>query len=106
LVWNGYWLSRGRLAPSILLEVFHVPVPTTGFTRSWISLYQGRWRDFFLWNPFSIPLVILLFLSVTSLGRSYLRGRKLLLERPLAWGWLTVLLAAWVTKLVMGPDWW
>jgi hypothetical protein len=106
LVWNVYWLSRGRLPPSILLELTGVPVPTTGFTRSWISLFRGNWGDFFLWNPFSIPLVVLLVLSAASLGRSYLRGRPLLLEKPLAWGWLIVLAAAWVTKLAMGSAWW
>jgi len=104
--WNAWWLIQGRLAPSILLETVHLPAPTTGLTRSLVSLSRGEIGVSFLWNPFAVPIMGLLFASAGSLGVKFIRGKPLLLEGWLARGWLIVLAAAWVVKLATGPAWW
>lgn len=106
LLWNGYWIFRGRIPPSILLGVFHIPAPTTGMTRSCLSLLEGDLRDFFLWNPFTLPILALFLVSLGVLAWRFLGTRKACLPPYFLKLWIGLLLAAWVAKLAMGPAWW
>lgn len=40
------------------LFLFKIPCPTCGMTRSLISLLQLDFRNYFHWNPFTIPVII------------------------------------------------
>ena len=104
--WWVLWLGRGKLPPSPFLALTGLPAPTTGFTRSLLSLLRGDWHACLRWNPFSIPICVLLALSLACLGWRLLRRRPLRLGRHFLYLWAGLLLAAWAAKLLGGPAWW
>ncbi|HUT61732.1 MAG TPA: DUF2752 domain-containing protein [Phycisphaerae bacterium] len=104
--WWGYWLSHGRLAPSPMLVVTGLPCPTTGLTRSLLSLMNGQWLASLCWHPLAVPIVALLAASLLWLARQLALRRRLVLPRAFGWLWAAVLLAGWAAKLLIGPAWW
>jgi hypothetical protein len=106
LAWNIAWLASGRIPPSALRALFGLPCPTTGCTRSFLSLIHGNLQASLLWNPFTIPILILLATSLGILFAAALRKKDLLLPRWVGTAWLTVLLAAWFAKFVLGRAYW
>ncbi len=106
LAWNIRWLAVGMIPPSILLGVFGIPAPTTGMTRSTMAFLEGNWSTAFLWNPFTLPFYAVLIWTALEIARKSVRKRRLVLSKPLIFAWGGMLLAAWITKLAMGPQWW
>ena len=104
--WNCYWWAKGALAPSILLGVFGLPAPTTGMTRSTLSFASGDWAHAFLWNPFTPCFYGLLLWTAVEVAVKFRRKARLLLSAPLVLAWVSVLLAAWGVKFLLGPQWW
>ncbi|GAB4241208.1 MAG: hypothetical protein OHK005_04020 [Candidatus Methylacidiphilales bacterium] len=106
LAWNIYWVAHGRLPPSLWQSLSGLPAPTTGMTRSWIALGEGRWMESLAWNPFTIPLTAA---WLGSIGWAIVRlARRQPLSAP-RWflpGWLGLLLLAWAAKGFLGPAWW
>jgi hypothetical protein len=96
LLWNAYWL----------LGVFHIPAPTTGMSRSCLALLGGNLREFFLWNPFTVPILALFVCSICVLTWRLVSARRACLPPWFLKAWIGVLLAAWVTKLALGSAWW
>ncbi len=103
LGWNLFWLAQGSLAPSIFLGITGLPCPTTGMTRSLLSLLAGDWLSSAAYNLFAVPICLLFALSLGWVARQALRRRPLLLPAPVGWAWLAVLAAAWVFKLAGPP---
>ena len=104
--WNVRWLAQGQLPPSILLGLVGLPAPTTGMTRSTLAFLEGSWSTAFLWNPFTLPFGALLIFTACEIAWKRTTRRRLVLSHTLALAWPVLLLAAWITKLTMGPRWW
>jgi Protein of unknown function (DUF2752) len=100
---NLLHLLQGHLAPSLLTTWTGLPCPTTGGTRSLLAYADGQWLEGFYWNPFSLPLLALALLSL---------GYLLRLRTPhhlppwLGSSWLVTLTLAWLTKFILGSQWW
>ena len=106
LAWNFAWLTAGRIPPGVLRALLGLPCPTTGCTRSLESLFHGNLQASLLWNPFTIPILILLAVSMEILFLAALRKKELVLPKWMGAAWLTVLLAAWVAKFLLGRAYW
>jgi hypothetical protein len=106
VVWNAFWLASGKIPPSALRAILGVPCPTTGCTRAVVSLLHGDLRASLLWNPFTIPILILLGMSLQMLLWAALHKKKLLLPRWMGIAWLSVLLMAWAAKFIFGRAYW
>jgi hypothetical protein len=106
VAWNACWLAQGRVPPSLLLGLTGLPAPTTGMTRSTLAFLEGDWSAAFLWNPFTLPFCALLLFTVGEIAWKYVEKRRLVMSKPLAVAWPTLLLVAWITKLTMGSQWW
>jgi hypothetical protein len=106
LWWNLHWLAQGALPPSIALQCLGVPAPTTGCTRSLRALLAGDVSLSLFWNPFLLPLLLLLGASGARLAWCAYEGLPLRLQRPLPQLWLGTLLAAFVFKVWQGPAAW
>lgn len=97
LGWNAWWLSAGRIPPSMLTGATGIPSPTTGGTRSFLALLDGDLATSLYYNPMTIPILGLLAVTV---GQVIFRGRG---ENWLVPAWLIVLSVAWIAKL-MSPS--
>lgn len=106
-LWHNFvfWL-QGRLAPSLFSSLTGLPCPSTGCTRSLQALATGDWTQSFLWNPFTLPFLGLAALSAVSVGRHWIREKRLELAHPLPLLWLLLLSGAWVTKFAIGSQYW
>ncbi|HEX4143155.1 MAG TPA: DUF2752 domain-containing protein [Pirellulales bacterium] len=103
---NAFWLVEGRIPPSLFWAVTGLPCPTTGGTRSLICLAHGDWAASLRWNPLTLPIIVLLVITLCSLGQRLWTRRPALLPRPflLAWGWLLAI--AWACKLWGDSRYW
>jgi hypothetical protein len=106
LVWNILWLSAGKIPPSILRAIIGIPCPTTGCTRSLVSLFRGDLLSSLLWNPFTVPFLILSALSLRTLSLAALRKKELALPKWMGAAWCGVLLMAWLSKFLLGRAYW
>lgn len=106
LIWNIRYLASGRVPPSMLLGILGLPCPTTGCMRSLESLLHGSVSSSLAWNPFTVPIVVLLILSGLTLGRSVVKTGKPVLSNWIGTAWWTVLLAAWIAKFLLGRNYW
>lgn len=106
LAWNAWWLARASIPPSMLRAVCGLPAPTTGMTRSWLALVHGDFSRALLWNPLSVPIALLYLWSVAVLVRNIVGREQVMLDPRLARAWIVLLAMAWVTKFVLGPEWW
>ena len=106
--WNTWWLlGRKCIPPSMLLELFGIPAPTTGMTRSWVCLIDGRPLQALLWNPLTLPVTLLYGASLAWLIWSVAFKRRVANLPPLmVKTWFVLLLVAWCIKLLQGPAWW
>jgi len=104
--WNVAWLASGKIPPSVLRELFGIPCPTTGCTRSLASLLHGNVIASLLWNPFTVPILILMGSSIQILLLAALRKKELLLPKWMGTAWCCVLLMAWISKFILGRAYW
>jgi len=65
---------------------------------------HGDFYGSFLWNPFSIPILILLALSGQKLIIATLCKKELLLPNWLVTAWGGVLIRAWLAKFLLGRN--
>src|SRR5437899_2379163 len=87
LVWNVYWLTRGRIPPSLFLALTGLPAPTTGGTRSILRLLEGDWRESLRCHPLAVPIALLFLLSLGWLLGRGLTRRRLVLPEWFLWTW-------------------
>ena len=106
VVWNIRWLAAGKIPPSALRFFLGIPCPTTGATRSLLSLLRGDFHASLRWNPFTVPILILLALSGYKLIAAALRKKELLLPAWLGTAWGSILLSAWLAKFLLGRAYW
>jgi hypothetical protein len=106
LAWNGWWVAKGKLPPSILRTIVGLPCPTTGGYRSFLALCRGEFAQSFLFNPL---MLVYLFLSIYSVGvllRQLVCRKRLVLSPFLAWTWGASLVVGWVAKFALGRQYW
>jgi hypothetical protein len=106
LTWNVRWFAAGKVPPSVLRTFLGIPCPTTGGMRSFLSLLHGEFYASVLWNPFTIPILILVAFSSQKLLVAALRKKELLLPPWLGAAWWSVLIAAWLAKFLLGREYW
>ena len=106
LAWNIIWLASGKIPPSALRALLGIPCPTTGCTRSLVSLFHGNLRASVLWNPFTIPILVLLGASLQILFLAALRRKELVLPKWVGVSWWSILLMAWISKFLLGRAYW
>ena len=106
LFWNAYWIGMGEIPDSILRAFAGIPSPTTGGTRSIVALIHREWAQSLLWNPLTIVYMALMASSVWLLGHQAMGGKRLALPPILAWLWAGSLVAGWILKLTIGPEYW
>ena len=104
--WNLAWLASGRIPPSALRELFGIPCPTTGCTRSLAAILHGNLIASLRWNLFTIPILILLAISMQLLFLAAVRKKELVLPKWMGTAWLCVLVMAWISKFVLGSAYW
>lgn len=104
--WNAHWLSQWRLPPSIAKEIFGVPAPTTGMTRSVRSLMQGDWLESLLWNPMTLPFLCILMITLGLWAKAWREEGNYVMRRGLVAGWGAIFILAIVAKVVIGPEHW
>lgn len=103
---NVRWLAVGKVPPSVLRAYLDIPCPTTGGMRSFRSLLHGDFYGSVLWNPFTIPILILSALSCQKLMVAALRKKELLLPDWLGAAWCSVLITSWLAKFLLGRAYW
>jgi len=106
LAWNGWWIAKGKLPPSILKAIVGLPCPTTGGYRSFLALCRGEFAQSFLFNPLMLVYVFLFFYSVWVLLRQLALRKRLALSPLIAWMWGASLAVGWVAKFALGPRYW
>ncbi|MFN0019289.1 MAG: DUF2752 domain-containing protein [Pirellulaceae bacterium] len=104
--WNSYWLFQGTLAPSLFQSLTGLPCPTTGCTRSFLSLSRGEWQESLRFNAFLVPICLLLVASFLQISMGVVSRRRLSLSHVLVSSWGIVLLLAWILKLAGDPRYW
>jgi hypothetical protein len=106
VAWNAVWLCRGCIPPSISSYCLGIPCPTTGMTRSVLSLLNGNVEEFFLFNPFTLAYLSLLVVSIAIVLRCYMRGKDIVLPNFVARGWIIALALGWFAKFIIGNRYW
>jgi hypothetical protein len=106
LAWNVTWLASEKIPPSPLRALLGVPCPTTGGTRSLFALLRGDLHSSLRWNPFTVPMLILLAMSLAMLILVALRKKELVLPNWVATAWASVLTMAWLAKFLLGSAYW
>jgi hypothetical protein len=89
-------------------STFGIPSPTSGTTRAFIALDQGRIVDAFLYNPISAIAAVFSAIFPFYLIGSLIRGQALVptprLRRVTTWAGLGGLFVAWIAKLLWVPE--
>ena len=49
-----------------ILYLFHLPCPTCGVSRALVAFFTFKFNDYFHYQPFAIPLIICVMLTVHS----------------------------------------
>lgn len=106
LGWNGFWLAGGRVPPSIWQALTGWPAPTTGMTRAWLALVEGRWLESLCWNPLAVPVGLAWAATAWWAASCWVTGRKLQAPSWFLPSWLGLLGLAWMSKFVLGRAWW
>lgn len=95
LGWNLYFLSVGRIPPSILYHTTGVPAPTTGCSRALAALLDFRVRESLTLNPFLLVFTTLLLLTLVCLMRQHREIREWLIPPNLTTAWFLALVCGW-----------
>lgn len=106
VTWNLFWLSSGRVPPSIFKAITGLPAPTTGGTRAMRSLREGALSESLRYNPFAVPITLLFVATIAAVAVSAVRGRGLRISGQWAVAWAVLLLVAWIWKLTGDPQYW
>ncbi|MGC4006630.1 MAG: DUF2752 domain-containing protein [Pirellulales bacterium] len=106
VIWNIYWLTQRRLAPSLFSALTGLPCPTTGGTRSLRCLLAGEWAEACRYNLFTLPIIGLLAYSIAAVVYRGVMRRSTLFGDRLLYAWMGMLAIAWIAKLCGDPAYW
>ncbi len=108
----AHWSSMEALQ-SIPLEkwfdqTFKIPSPTSGSTRAFIAIAQGKFLDAFLYNTATFIIIISAWLFLLSLSLSLILKKKLLFapwfRRFMLILFFLILGVSWLVKLLWIPE--
>ena len=99
VLWNCAWLLSGEIPPSMLLAFGNIPAPTSGMTRSLLSLAKGDYIASLCYNPLALPTAMLYGLSLYKRWQQEQQATRLRLGRRLVFLWIVDLALAWVWVL-------
>lgn len=100
IAWNAWWLAQARIPPALMKAITGLPAPTSGGTRSAMQLLQGNVAASLYYNPMTVPICLLLALTLFQVLR---RG---VADAWLAPAWSLLLLIAWLLKLASPTATW
>lgn len=106
LGWNGVWIVKGEIPPSILTALAGVPCPTTGGVRSFVAFCRGEYLQSFYLNPLMVVYLLLAVYSLAILLRQAFRGHRLVINTICAWTWGLSLMIGWIAKFALGKQYW
>ena len=106
VAWNAVWLLRGCIPPSIWKYCTGLPCPPSGVCRSLLAASHGDFVSAILFNPFTLPCLLLLCFSAAVLIRQFVGRRELSLSPLLARAWCYALCFGWAAKFVLGREYW
>lgn len=101
VVWNAFWISSGQIPPSLFYSWTGVPCPTTGGTRSFLSLLDGKIYQSFMLNPMTVPIIGLLLATLIRVSFLFCVREKVELANSWLIAWVAVLGIAWTAKLLL-----
>ncbi len=105
--WWGGWIALGRrLPPSPLTWLTGMPSPTTGCTRSLRALLHGDLARSLEFHPGTVPILVLLAVTLLALGVRLSRRQPLRLPAGFLYAWLVVLALSWAAKFLLGAQYW
>ncbi|MGE0610324.1 MAG: DUF2752 domain-containing protein [Pirellulales bacterium] len=105
-LWNLFWICQWRIPPSLFLAFTSLPCPTTGCTRSVVSLLNGDVVESWRWNPLTIPIIVLFCATLGCLVCRAAARKPLLLPGKFLTAWGGLLGLAWACKLLGNPSYW
>lgn len=101
VAWNAFWLTSGKIPPSLLYALTGMPCPTTGGTRSFLLLLDGEIHQSIIYNPMTVPIIALLLATLIRLNYLLCVREKVELTNRWLIAWLVVLGLAWSSKLLL-----
>ena len=105
-LWWAFWLLHGRLPPAPILFIAGLPAPTTGLTRSVVTLFHGDWQASLRFNCLGLPIAALFAASIAILLAKLVRRQRLLLPACFLYMWAGILSIAWLAKLLGDQAYW
>lgn len=104
VAWNSLWLAAGQIPPSLFYAITGLPCPTTGCTRSLLSLLKGEIDQSLMHNPMTIPIIAMLLAMLIRVSFLVYAREKPELSNGWLIAWILVLSIAWTTKLLLVMD--
>lgn len=105
-VWNLFFLVQKEVPPSIFKYFTGFPCATSGGIRSIKCLFNGEYKDFFYFNPFTCVFMGLFLISMWKLFLCFIRKQSKSLPHWLGITWLITLGCAWIVKFILPSQYW
>ena len=105
-LWNVWWLAQGQVAPSLFTGLTGLPCPTTGGSRSFLALCNGNLIGSLHYNPMTLPILLLLLITLITLAGRALRHKPIRLPMVFLHAWAALLMIAWIVKFASPSDTW
>jgi hypothetical protein len=80
ICWNIYFLLLKQIPPSILYKLTGIPSPTTGMSRSLLGLLELNKDAYFSNNPFLIPFLLLLIITIYTILKKIIRKQPIFIS--------------------------
>lgn len=92
ICWNVYFLSLKQIPPSIIYKLTGIPSPTTGMFRSFVGLITLNKDTYFLNNPFLVPFLLILSITLYDILKKAIRKQPILISNSLGISYFIVLI--------------
>ncbi|MGD9992377.1 MAG: DUF2752 domain-containing protein [Salinivirgaceae bacterium] len=92
ICWNVYFTFSKQIPPSILYKLTGIPSPTTGMYRSFIGLMTLNKNAYFSNNPFLIPFLLLLIITIYVIVKKAIRKQPVFISNNLGISYFAVLI--------------
>jgi hypothetical protein len=89
---NVYFTITKQIPPSILYKLTGIPSPTTGMYRSFIGLMTLNKNAYFSNNPFLIPFLLLLIITIYVIVKKAIRKQPVFISNNLGISYFAVLI--------------
>ncbi len=97
--WNLLHVFLLQIPASLSVALAGIPCPTTGGTRALVAMSQGDVMGSLAWNPFAVPILLLVAASCTKLASNWFKSKRFRLSQRWLRCWMWLLGVAWITQL-------